>query len=479
MAVNLAGEAASSSRRIAQGAAALLAASILVLALRSVPAEAFGPDVSTFTLANGMEVVVIPDHRAPVATHMVWYRVGAADEGPGKSGIAHFLEHLMFKGTHKIAPGEFSKIVARHGGQDNAFTSLDYTGYFQKVAKDRLALVMELEADRMTNLVLTDELVLPERDVVLEERRSRTENNPQARLGEQMNAAFYYVHPYGKPVIGWPNEINALNRRDAIEFYDRFYSPNNAILIIAGDVTAEEVRPLAEKFYGVIPIRAEIGPRLRPEEPEHEAAIRVILKDPRATAPVLQRSYLSPSYATADPGEAEALDVLAEILGGGTTSRLYEQLVVDRKVATSAGAYYSGDSLDNGRLGLYGLAADGTSMEDLEKAIDAVVAEIADKGVTAEEVARASSSLIAQAIYALDSQGHMARIYGASLTTGMTVEDVKDWPNRVAKVSAEHVRDAARAHLRLEKSVTGILLKDDGPPGDRATNAPAGAADKS
>jgi zinc protease len=222
MAVNLAGETASKSRRIAKGATTLLAASVLALALRWEPAEAFGPDVSTFTLANGMEVVVIPDHRAPVATHMVWYRVGAADEGPGKSGIAHFLEHLMFKGTHKIAPGDFSKIVARHGGQDNAFTSLDYTGYFQKVAKDRLALVMELEADRMTNLVLTDELVLPERDVVLEERRSRTENNPQARLGEQMNAALYFTHPYGQPVIGWPNEINALNRQDAIEFYDRF-----------------------------------------------------------------------------------------------------------------------------------------------------------------------------------------------------------------------------------------------------------------
>jgi zinc protease len=478
MAVNLAGETASKSRRIAKGATTLLAASVLALALRWEPAEAFGPDVSTFTLANGMEVVVIPDHRAPVATHMVWYRVGAADEGPGKSGIAHFLEHLMFKGTHKIAPGDFSKIVARHGGQDNAFTSLDYTGYFQKVAKDRLALVMELEADRMTNLVLTDELVLPERDVVLEERRSRTENNPQARLGEQMNAAFYYVHPYGKPVIGWPNEINALNRQDAIEFYDRFYSPNNAILIVAGDVTAKEIRPLAEKYYGVIPVRAEIGPRVRPEEPVHEAAIRVVLKDKRATAPVLQRFYLSPSYATADPGEAEALDVLAEILGGGTTSRLYEQLVVDRSVATSAGAYYSGDSLDGGRVGLYGLAADGTSIEDLEKAVDAVVAEVADKGVTEEEVERARSSLIAQAVYALDSQGHMARIYGASLTTGLTVADVQDWPNRIAKVTADQVRNAARAHLRLEKSVTGTLLKDDGP-GQRASKAGRGAADRS
>jgi zinc protease len=330
----------------------------------------------------------------------------------------------------------------------------------------------------MTNLVLTDAEVLPERDVVLEERRSRTENNPQARLGEQMNAALYFAHPYGKPVIGWPNEINALNRKDAIEFYDRFYSPNNAILIIAGDVTVDEVRPLAEKYYGVIPVRAEIGPRARPEEPEHEAAIRVVLKDRRATAPVLQRSYLSPSYATAKAGEAEALDVLAEVLGGGSTSRLYEQLVVDRKLATSAGAYYSGDSLDHGRIGLYGLAADGTSIEDLEKAMDAVVAEIADKGVTEEEIKRARSSLVAQAIYAQDSQGHMARIYGASLTTGLTVADIQDWPNRIARVTAEQVRDAARAHLRLEKSVTGILLKDDGP-GERASSAGRGTAGKS
>src|SRR5690606_25445905 len=222
--------------------------------------------------------------------------------------------------------------------------------------------------------------------------------------------------------------------------------------IIAGDVTIDEVRPLAEKFYGVIPVRAEIGPRLRPEEPEHEAAIRVVLKDRRATAPILQRNYIAPSYATAVPGEAEALDVLAEILGGGTTSRLYEQLVVERRIATSAGAYYIGDALDSGRLGLYGLVADGTSVDEMEKAIDALVAEVADNGVTEEEVARARKSLIAQAVYALDSQGHMARIYGTSLTTGMTVADVRDWPNRMAKVTAGQVRDAARAHLRLEKS---------------------------
>lgn len=478
MAVTLPGAIPDRRRTLIVRFAALLLAAAIAITLRPAAAAAFGPEISSFSLANGMEVVVIGDHRAPVVTHMVWYRVGAADEGPGKSGIAHFLEHLMFKGTHKVPPGEFSKIVARHGGQDNAFTSLDYTGYFQKVAKDRLPLVMELEADRMTNLVLTDEEVLPERDVVLEERRSRTENNPQARLGEQMNAAFYYAHPYGKPVIGWPNEIKALNRKDAIEFYDRFYSPNNAILVIAGDVTADEVRPLAEKYYGVIPVRAEIGPRVRPAEPEHEAAIRVILKDRRATAPVLQRFYLTPSYATGKPGEAEALDVLAEILGGGTTSRLYEQLVVERKIATSAGSYYSGDSLDSGRIGLYGLAADGTPVEDLEKAVDGVVAEIAEKGVTEEEVGRARSSLVAQAIYSQDSQGHMARIYGASLTTGLTVADIQDWPNRIARVTAEQVRDAARAHLKLEKSVTGVLLKDEGP-GQRASKTGSGAADKS
>ena len=443
---------------------AVLAFATAVLVGTASPGLAFGPKVATATLDNGMQVVVIPDHRAPVVTHMVWYRVGAADETPRKSGIAHFLEHLMFKGTKDIKPGEFSKIISRNGGNDNAFTSLDYTAYFQRVAKDRLPLVMKLEADRMTNLVLTDKEVLPERDVVLEERRSRTDNNPSARLHEQMNAAFYLSHPYGKPVIGWPHEIRALNRKDAFEFYRRYYAPNNAILIVAGDVTPEELLPLAKQHYGGIPAQPDFPERIRPKEPRHEAALRVTLKDPRVTSPIIQRVYLAPSYATDEPGEAEALDVLTEILGGGTTSRLYGALVVKRKSAAAVGSYYSGDALDSGSLSVYAVASQGQDVPGLEAELDAVIAKFLKDGVTEEELTRAKNSLIAEAVYAQDSQSRLARIYGVALTTGQTVQDVQEWPKRVEEVTAEKVLEVARKYFSIESSVTGILLKRDEKP---------------
>ena len=234
-----------------------------------------------------MEVVVIPDRRTPVVTHMVWYRVGSADEPPGKSGIAHFLEHLMFKGTEKNPAGRFSKVLATIGGQENAFTSSDYTGYFQRVTRDRLKMVMEFEADRMTGLKLTDEVVLPERNVVLEEQNSRVANSPSAKLGEEVAAALYLNHTYGRPVIGWRHEIEKLDRKDAIDFYNRWYTPNNAILVVAGDVTADEVKALAEETYGKVAPRAEIGPRLRPQEPEQRSVRTVTFADPRVTQPSL------------------------------------------------------------------------------------------------------------------------------------------------------------------------------------------------
>ncbi len=443
-------------------AAAAIAAAMAVW--MASPSLAFGPKVSTTTLDNGMQVVVIPDHRAPVVTHMVWYRVGAADETPRKSGIAHFLEHLMFKGTKDVKPGEYSKIISRNGGNDNAFTSLDYTAYFQRVAKDRLPLVMKLEADRMANLVLTDKEVLPERDVVLEERRSRTDNNPSARLNEQMNAAFYLSHPYGKPVIGWPNEIRALNRKDAFEFYRRYYAPNNAILVVAGDVTMEELLPLAKQHYGAIPAQPNFPERIRPQEPRHQAALRVTLKDPRVTSPILQRIYLAPSYATDEPGEAEALDVMAEILGGGTTSRLYEALVVKQKSAAAVGSYFSGDALDSGSISVYAVASQGRKIVDLESEMDAVIARLLKGGVTDAELKRAKNSLIAEAIYAQDSQSRLARIYGVALTTGQTVQDVQEWPKRIEGVTTEKVLEVARKYFALEQSVTGILLKREKQP---------------
>lgn len=427
-----------------------------------------GPRATQFTLPNGLEIVVVPDNRAPVVTHMVWYRVGGADEPPGVSGIAHFLEHLMFKSTEKIANGEFSKIVSRLGGQDNAFTAQDVTAYFQRVSKERLAKVMEMEADRMVNLRLEEKEVLTERDVILEERRSRVENNPNSILSEQMDAALYLAHPYRIPVIGWEHEIAKLSRADALNFYKRFYAPNNAILVVTGDVSPEEVRALAEKTYGVIPRNPEVMARERPSEPPQRAARRVELKDPRAGRRTWQRQYIAPTYTKAAPGEAEALDLLMKILASGPTSRVYRKLVVDEKVASSAGGWYSGSSRDSGKIAFSAVPGEGVEFERIESLIDGVISEIAQNGVTEAELERAKKAYLAEYIYQTDNQASLARRYGWALTVGSTVKDIEEWPERLAKVTADQVKDAVR-HLDICRSVTGTLLPvaPDGVPGAR------------
>jgi zinc protease len=426
-------------------------------------AQSSGPDVAHFTLANGLEVVVIPDHRAPVVTHMVWYKIGAADETPGNSGLAHFLEHLMFSGTNKNPLGLFSQTVANLGGQENAFTSSDYTAYFQRVPRERLRTLMEFEADRMTGLVLNDDAVKLELDVVLEEYNMRVANSPHARLEEQMDAALFLNHPYGRPVIGWRHEIEKLGREGALAFYRRFYTPNNAVLVVAGDVTADEVRSFAEETYGRVAQVAQVSPRIRPREPAQDAARTVTLADPRVTQPNLQRNYLAPSATTAKPGESEALSVLAHILGRGSNSRLYQALVIDQGIAVSAGAGYSGRALDYSRFSIYGVPTLETTLPQFEQAIDAVVADISDKGVTGDELERAKSRLVADAVYAQDNQMSLAQWYGAALTTGSTVEKVGTWPNRVRGVTADAVRAVAREWLDKRRSVTGYLIKDAAP----------------
>ena len=436
--------------------AAVAIAGTATLAI-SRTADAAGPDVSHFKLKNGLEVVVIPDHRTPVVTHMIWYRVGSADEEPGKTGIAHFLEHLMFKGTKKNPGGRFSKTLAEIGGQENAFTSQDYTAYFQRVAREHLPTVMEFEADRMIGLVLTDENVLPERDVVLEERRSRTDSDPAAQLSEAAQAALFANHPYRNPIIGWEHEIRQLNRKDALEFYRRHYAPNNAILVVAGDVTAQDVRSLAEKFFGPIAARPDVKPRVRPEEPEPLAHRVVELTDPRVKQPQLSRSYLVPSYRLAKPGEAEALDLLAHVLGSGSLSRLYRALVVDQGIAVTAASWYNGTVLDRARFGIYVTPKPGTSFEKLEAAIEAVIAKVAADGVDASELERAKTRLIADSVYQQDNQSRLARMYGVGLTVGATVEEIKAWPDQIRGVTADAVRDAAKNWLKLRRAVTSRL----------------------
>ena len=433
-----------------------------------------GADVSTFTLDNGLEVVVIPDRRAPVVTHMIWYKVGAADEKPGVSGIAHFLEHLMFKGTKTHPTGEFSAKVAEIGGEENAFTSYDYTAYYQKVSRQNLELMMSYEADRMANLVLTDEVVLPERDVILEERASRIDNSPSARLGEAFDAVFYIQHPYGIPIIGWRHEMEKLSRDDAIAFYNRFYTPNNAVLVVAGDVTADEVKALAEKTYGKVARRADPGPRVRPTDPKPMAERFLTLRDPQVTQPSVRRAWPTPSYTTAKEGEAEALDVLSEVLGGGSTSRIYRSLVVDKKLAASAGSWYQGTALDDTRFSVYASPRPGVELDALTDEIDAIIRDVAENGITDEELARAKRTIVADAIYAQDSQATLARIFGAALATGGTVEGVQTWPARIDAVTAKEVRDAAKTYLRNDYAVTAHLLPA---PVKTAGDAPKGGAD--
>ncbi len=415
------------------------------------------PNAVQFTLDNGLGVVVIPDRRAPVVTHMIWYRVGAADEETGQSGIAHFLEHLMFKGTTAHPNGRFSERISEIGGEENAFTSADYTAYFQRVAKEHLGEMMAFEADRMTNLILGDEVVLPERDVVLEERRQRIENDPGSLLSEALSATLFKNHPYGRPVIGWQHEIRDLDRQTALDFYRRYYTPNNALLVVAGDVGPDEVKVLAEKTYGRIAARPEAVRAPRPAEPPMVGPHTLTVRDDKVREPTLQRAFITPSSTTATDGTAEALSVLADIVGGGSTSRFYDGLVRGKGVATYAGAYYQSSGVDNTRFVIYGVPKPGVSLVDLEAEMERVIADLVENGVSEEELSRAKSSVVAQAIYSQDSQQSLARIVGSALTNGRNLEDVQTWPERIQAVTAEQVREAAKAYLDPDRSVTGYL----------------------
>jgi len=416
--------------------------------------------VTDFTLDNGMRAIVIEDHRAPVVTHMVWYKVGSVDEPAGKTGIAHFLEHLMFKGTEKLESGEFSSTVAENGGQDNAFTSRDYTAYFQRIASDRLGLVMSMEADRMRNIRILEEEMLSERDVVVEERNSRTDNDPTGRFREQYTAALYQNHGYGNPVIGWRHEIDQLDHHDAIEFYERFYAPNNAVLVVAGDVTPDEVRALAKKHYG--PIEAvELPERVTLHEPPQRAARRVEMSDPRVTQPNMIRIYLAPSYVTDEGNEGEALSLLADIIGGGSTRRLQRRLTLETDLALYAGAYYWGIARNSSEFGVYAAPKGDVSMAALEGAIDWMIDDLLKHGVSEEELERARSSTISNAVYSQDSQSALARYYGSAVTVGMSVDEARNWKERLNTVTTEDILAVARKYLKPQRSVTGILTKTE------------------
>ena len=435
----------------------------LALAALIAP-PALAEEVTTFTLDNGLEVVVIEDHRAPVVVQMVWYRAGAADERPGLSGIAHYLEHLMFKGTKTLAPGEFSKVVEANGGSDNAFTSWDYTGYFQRIAADRLELVMRMEADRMQGLILTEDDWLTERDVVIEERNQRVDSDPGGIFGEQRRAAQYLNHPYGRPVIGWRHEMEKLTRQDALDWYETYYAPNNAVLVVAGDVEPDNVRQLAETYYGVLKPSPSITKRARPQDPPQLAERRLSYSDPRVSQPFVSRSYFAPERNPGSQEKAAALTILADLLGGnGQTSVLARKLQFETQKAIYTNAHYDGTSFDPMTFNLAVVPSEGVGMSEIEAALDQVLADFLETGVDAAQFERVKTRIGAAMIYAADDVNGLARRYGEALTSGLTVEDVQAWPEVLANVTEADVLAAAAEIFDRRRAVTGWMMRADAP----------------
>ncbi len=414
-------------------------------------------DARMFQLSNGMQVVLIPDHRAPVVTHMLWYRVGSADEPPGKSGLAHFFEHLMFKGTPNHPGDAYARLIDGAGGGLNAFTSYDYTAYYATVGTESLELVMTLEADRMMNLTLSEEKVRVEREVIVEERRLRIDTDPEALLHEQVMATLFLNHRYGMPVIGWLHEIRSWTLDDALAFYRRWYHPSNAILVVAGDVVLDRLQTLAEQHYGVLP-PAQPSVRKRPVEPEHIAARRVAMRDARIKRPLWIRLYLAPAYGTAQKHRTSAVEVLAELLGGGPSSLLYRRLVRTLGLAAEISVAYSPAAIDQTTLTIVAVPAPGVSTSDLEQAIDREVRRIRDGMIDEAEVQRVQQKLRAHAIRLRDGTLPAAQMVGAALSTGATLDEIDTWPARIGAVTAADVRAEATALLRDEASVTGVLM---------------------
>lgn len=435
---------------------------VLALLSLSTPAAAELYGAVGTTLANGMQVVVIPNHRAPVVSHMVWYRAGSADEPPGKSGIAHFLEHLMFKGTPKYPGGIMDNVVARNGGDQNAFTSYDFTAYYQNIAVDRLPLVMDIEADRMRNLVLDPKEVDTEREVIIEERRMRIDNQPASILNERLDAALWMTNHYGIPIIGWEDEMRGLTRDDAFAFYHRFYAPENAILVVSGDITLEKLKPLAEKYYGVIPRGGEVINRTRSTVLPPNADVNVSYADPRVRQPRWWRKWIAPSYNVGARDDVYALSVFEQIAGGGSTSKLYRALVVDRKVAANVGASYDSGAISHGTFSISVSPNPGVSPAEAEAALEEELAKLLKDGISDDDVTRAKDRILAGLVFAKDSALGAAQGVGGMLVVGIPLEEIEALPERLKSVTADQVRAVARKVIETSASGTAILLPKAG-----------------
>lgn len=419
---------------------------VLALTLLAIPASAERPQIQEYTLGNGMRVIVRPDHRAPVVTSMVWYRIGSSYEELGSTGISHVLEHMMFKGTTRYPAGEFSHIIAQQGGRENAFTGRDFTAYFQQLAADRLPIALELEADRMRNLRLQEADLKTELQVVIEERRLRTDDNPIALALERFNTVAYPLSPYRNPVIGWIEDLSALTIADLQRWYQRWYTPNNAILVVAGDVEPEAVLELAERYFSRIPARKLPTPQ-RPLELPEPGSRQLTVSLP-AQLPYLAISYQTPSLATAkDDWEPYALTVLAGVLDGGESARLSSELIRGSEVAAGISADYSAIARLSSQFSFSGYPSQGRTLGDLEAAVLQQVERIRKDGISADELKRAQNQMIADHLYQLDSIFYQAMQIGMLETTGIGWRVLLDYEDRIRAVTTEQVQAVAQRYL--------------------------------
>lgn len=442
-----------------------------VLASLCFSSLALSAEVQEFKLDNGLKIVVQEDHRAPVVVSQVWYRAGALDEVNGKTGVAHVLEHMMFKGTKAVPAGKFSRLIAAAGGKENAFTAQDQTTYFQQLEKSNLPLSMKLEADRMANLNLTDEEFAKEIKVVMEERRWRTEDKPQSKVNEQFNSTIYHVHPYGRPVVGWMNDLENMTAADAREWYKTWYAPNNATLVVVGDVNAQDVLKLAKQYFG--PLKSQALPSRKPQvEPEQKGERRVVVKA-QAKLPYVLMGFHVPSLQDADKDvEPYALEILAGVLNGNASARLNQNLVRQSQIAVDVDAAY--DMVQRGRQSIFVLDAtpsEGKSVAELEAAILNEIEKIKTGGVTEEELQRVKAQVIAADVYQRDSMFYQAMQIGNLETAGFSWRILKGYPAKLQAVTAEQVQAVAKKYFNKDNLTVATL---DPQPIDPNDNTPKG-----
>jgi zinc protease len=428
-----------------------------------------------YSLGNGLKLVVKEDHRSPVVISQIWYKAGSIDELNGATGVAHVLEHMMFKGTKKVPGGEFSRRIAAAGGRENAFTSRDYTAYFQQLQKSRLPLAMELESDRMRNLVLTEDEFAKEIKVVMEERRLRTDDQPRALVHEKMTTTAYQSHPYRRPVIGWMNDLENMNVSDAKEWYDRWYAPNNAVLVVVGDVNPKEVFVLAQKYYGQIKSRPQLPlDKRKPQTEPLQVGIKRITVKAAARLPYLAMGYHAPVLRNpATDWEPYALEMLAGVMDGNESARLNKELVRERRIASSAGAGYDSTARGPGMFYLDGTPSEGRTVADLEAALRGEVEKLVRDGVTEEELARVKAQVVAGHVFQLDSMAYQAMQIGQLESIGLSYRDVDTMLKKLQAVTAEQVRDVAKKYLK-DDSLTVAILDPQPLEQKFPTNTPSG-----